>query len=96
MHISTNFNIDIPYLYEQQYKTNPTVYGRYIVEDSDWSWLILEYSQHQRLFFGMILPEQQLTYFTIEDLQSVVREYGIDVELDTTFNPKLLKEMIDD
>jgi hypothetical protein len=93
MHITTNFKIQIPYLYEQQYKNDPIVYARYIMEGSDWSWNILEYSQNQQLFYGVIMPEQEHTYFTIQDLEKVVREYDVDIELDDKFQPKLLKEL---
>jgi hypothetical protein len=93
MHITTNFKIQIPYLYEQQYKQTPTVYARYVVSNSDWQWLILEYSKHQQLFYGVIMPEQEHTYFTIQDLEKVVREYGVDIELDDKFQPRLLKEL---
>jgi tellurite resistance-related uncharacterized protein len=93
-HLPFQLKNSIPYLYEQQYKQNPTVYAKFDVEDSDWSWLVLEYSQHQRLFYGMILPEQQLTYFTLDDLAKIQYEYGVEVQQDTNFKPKQLKELL--
>lgn len=91
--IITNFNSDIPKIYDQQRSNNPKVYARYFIDDSDWEWLILEYSKLQRLFFGLILPDNKLTYFTVEELQKVELEYGVKVELDTNFKIIDLKEI---
>ena len=91
--IITNFNSDIPKIYDQQRSNNPKVYARYFIDDSDWEWLVLEYSKLQRLFFGLILPENKLTYFTVEELQKVELEYGVKVELDTNFKIIDLKEI---
>lgn len=91
--IITNFNSDIPKICDQQRSANPKVYARYFIDDSDWEWLVLEYSKLQRLFFGLILPENKLTYFTVEELQKVELEYGVKVELDTNFKIIDLKEI---
>jgi len=94
--IITNFNNAIPKIYDQQRSDNPKVYARYFIDNSDWEWLILEYSKLQRLFFGLILPENKLTYFTIEELQKVELDYGVKVELDSNFKITELKEKIDE
>ena len=91
--IITNFNSDIPKIYDQQRSANPKVYARYFIDNSDWEWLVLEYSKLQRLFFGLILPENKLAYFTVEELQKVELEYGVKVELDTNFKIIDLKEI---
>lgn len=93
MYISTNFKETIPYLYDQQSKDNPIVYARY-KSDTDWSWLVLEYSKNQQLFYGMILPEEEITYFTVQDLEKAARDYGVDVELDTDFKATVLSNMM--
>ncbi len=91
--IITNFNSDIPKIYDQQRSNNQKVYARYFIGNSDWEWLIFEYSKLQRLFFGLILPENKLTYFTVEELEKVELEYGVKVELDTNFKIIDLKEI---
>ncbi len=91
--IITNFNSDIPQIYDQQRSNNQKVYARYFIGNSDWEWLILEYSKLQRLFFGLILPENKLAYFTVEELQKVELEYGVKVELDSNFKITELKEI---
>lgn len=94
MIIITNFNDDIPKIYEQQRSSNLKIYARYFVANSDWEWLVLEYSKLQRLFFGLILPEEQLVYFTVEELQKVQFDYGVTIELDLDFKPTNLKEFL--
>lgn len=95
MIIITSFNNEIPKIYEQQRSDNLKVYARYFVINSDWEWLVLEYSKLQRLFFGLILPEEQLVYFTVEELQKVQFDYGVTIELDLDFKPTNLKEFLD-
>lgn len=94
--IITNFNNAIPKIYDQQRNINPKVYARYFIDNSDWEWLVLEYSKLQKLFFGLILPENKLAYFTVEELQKVELEYGVKVELDSNFKITDLKEKIDE
>ena len=94
--IITNFNSDIPQIYDQQRSNNQKVYARYFIGNSDWEWLILEYSKLQRLFFGLILPENKLAYFTVEELNKIEFEYGVKVELDYEFKITELKEKIDE
>ena len=94
--IITNFNSDIPKIYDQQRSNNQKVYARYFIGNSDWEWLILEYSKLQRLFFGLILPENKLAYFTVEELNKIEFEYGVKVELDYEFKITELKEKIDE
>lgn len=98
MTIITNFNSDIPKIYDQQRSdnSNPKVYARYFIDNSDWEWLVLEYSKLQRLFFGLILPENQLAYFTVEELNKIEFDYGVKVELDLYFKVKDLKELLDE
>ena len=96
MTIITNFNNNIPKIYDQQKSDNPKVYARYFIYNSDWEWLILEYSKLQKLFFGLILPENKLAYFTVEELQKVELDYGVKVELDYEFKVIDLKELEDE
>ncbi len=93
--IITNFNNDIPKIYDQQRSDNPNpkVYARYFIDNSDWQWLVLEYSKLQKLFFGLILPENKLAYFTVEELNNIELDYGVKVELDTNFIITELKEI---
>lgn len=91
--IITNFNNAIPKIYDQQRNINPKVYARYFIDNSDWEWLVLEYSKLQRLFFGLILPENKLAYFTVEELNKIEFEYGVKVELDYEFKVTELKEI---
>ena len=96
MFISTNFNTDIPKLYEQQDKKHQVAYVKYSVPGSDWTWYILEYSKSQQLFYGYLEPDNEYGYFTIDELIRVILEYNVDIEQDVTFKPQMLHELIHD
>ena len=94
MYLSTNFNTNIPKLYEQQGKDEQMAYIKYCVPNSDWVWYILEYSELQNLFYGYLEPDGEYGYFTVDELKRVVYDYDVDIELDITFKPQLLKELM--
>jgi len=93
-YISTNFNNTIPKLYEQQNKPNQIASAKYNVPLSAWSWIILEYSELQQLFYGYILPEKEYGYFTVDDLLVTAMNYEVDIILDPSFKKQLLSEII--
>lgn len=89
-HIIINFNQEIPKIYEQQRASSKSFFARYYVENSDWEWLILEYSKLQRLFFGLVKPENTFRYFTLEELNKIQMNYGVTIELENYLLPKKL------
>ena len=93
-HIIINFNQEIPKIYDQQRSVDskPKVYARYFIDNSDWEWLILEYSKLQRLFFGLVKPENNFRYFTLEELNKIQMDYGVCIELDYEFKVKELDD----
>lgn len=56
---------------------------------SGWTWYGLEYSPEERLFFGYVVGfEGELGYFSLDELE----EQGGNVERDTGFSPRPLKD----
>ena len=94
MYLSTNFNTTVPKLYEQRDINNQMAYVKYCVPNSDWIWYILEYSELQNLFYGYLEPDGEYGYFTVEELKRVIYDYDVDIELDYTFKPQPLKELL--
>ena len=92
-HIPTNFQYKIPKLYEQQDSDEMIAIAQYFVPLSDWKWIILEYSNLQKLFYGYIEPENEYRYFTSDELLQTAYDYDIEIILDTNFIPKPLKEL---
>ena len=92
-HIPVNFRNKIPKLYEQQNRDSDIVYAIYYIEGSDWRWFIFESSSLQNLFYGYSEPCDEYHYFTIEDLQKITYEYGVDIELEN-IKPTSLKELL--
>lgn len=89
-HIIINFNQEIPKIYDQQRANTFKIYAKYYIEYSDWEWLILEYSKLQRLFFGFVKPENTFRYFTLEELNKIQIDYGVNIELENYLLPKEL------
>jgi len=85
--INTNFNNKIPKLYEQQDTKKKIIYGRYFVHGSDWIWNILEYSKLQKLFFAYVEPEEEYQYVSINELENISYDYGVNINLDFAFEP---------
>ena len=93
--VPINFNNEIPKIYDQQRANTLKIYAKYYVDNSDWEWQILEYSKLQRLFFGLVKPENEFRYFTLEELQKVQQQYGVDLQMKSYLFPrKLTKELV--
>ena len=80
-YIPINFNNEIPKIYDQQRSHTFKIYAKYYVDNSDWEWLVLEYSKLQRLFYGLVMPENTYKYFTVEELNNIQMDYGVTIEL---------------
>ena len=93
-YIPINFDEELPKIYEQQRATIKKVYAKYYVNNSDWSWQILEYSKLQRLFYGLIMPENKLAYFTLEELQRVQIDYGVKILMKNYLFPRKLEVQV--
>jgi hypothetical protein len=61
--------------------------------DANWTWLVTEYDPDQRLFFGLVLGmEQELGYFSLDELEAVRGLLGLPVERDLHFVPRPLRD----
>ena|SRR5258708_5086208 len=84
---------EIPSLYSQEHTTDPTVRAKFFTPDSAWTWYVLEYSAvapdgAERLAFGLVEGhEQELGYFSLDELESVRGPLGLRIERDLWFTP---------
>ena len=61
--------------------------------DSNWTWYATEYDPEQRLFFGLVIGfEQELGYFTLDELEAARGPLGLPIERELHFEPKPLKD----
>jgi len=80
---------DIPDLYATEGETNPLCYIKLFTPDSNWTWYIIEFSKSDRnTCYGYVRGfEDELGYFTLEELESVHGPLGLAIERDLSFTP---------
>ena len=79
----------IPDLYETEGSLNPICHAKLFTPDSNWTWYIIEFSKEDRnTCYGYVRGfEDELGYFTLEELESVHGSLGLGVERDLHFKP---------
>lgn len=95
--IPKNLLKDIPDLYETQELKNPICHIKLFTPDSNWTWYITEYSKDVKdTCFGYIKGlENELGYFSLNEIESIRGAFGLKVELDLCFNPTPLLQIKD-
>src|SRR5260370_41880289 len=84
---------EVPELYTQEHVKDPLVHAKYFTPDASWTWYVLEYSAVApdgtlRLAFGLVDGhEQELGYFSLDELESVRGPLGLRIERDLWFTP---------
>ena len=80
---------DIPDLYDTDGQTNPLCYVKLFTPDSNWTWYIIEFSRTNRnTCYGYVQGlENELGYFTIEELESIHGPLGLAIERNFDFKP---------
>jgi hypothetical protein len=79
---------DVPAHYSQEHVADPVVRVKFFTPDSSWTWYCLEYSPTERLCFGLVNGhEEELGYFSVDELESVTGPMGLHVERDLWWTP---------
>ena len=61
-----------------------------------WTWYATEYDSKEGLFFGLVRGfENELGYFSLEELQSVKGPLGLGIERDLHFGEHTLAEVME-
>jgi hypothetical protein len=59
-----------------------------------WTWYATEYNPEDKTFYGYVSGfENELGYFTLEELQSVKGAFGLGIERDLYFTDKTVKDI---
>ena len=67
---------------------------KFFTPDSNWTWYASEYDPEHRVAFGYVIGfEDELGYFSIEELEEVRGPRGLPIERDEFFKPKSLEEI---
>ena len=86
---------DIPDLYNTEEQTNPLCHVKLFTPDSNWTWYIIEFSKTDRnTCYGYVQGlENELGYFTLEELESIHGPLGLPIERDLSFKPTPLLDV---
>lgn len=85
----------IPDLYETEEIPDPICHIKLFLPNTHWTWYITELSkQDHNLCFGYVIGlENELGYFTLQELESLQSSLGISVERDESFMPTPLSKI---
>jgi hypothetical protein len=70
-------------------------YVKFFTPDSNWTWYATEYDPVNKIFFGLVKGfEEELGYFSLEELESSRGPLNLAIERDLYYTPKPLKELL--
>ncbi len=86
----------IPTLYETDGQSDPICHIKLFTPDSNWTWYVIELSKTNRdiCCYGYVEGlENELGYFSLNELQSIKGALGLKVERDLLFEPTPLSKI---
>ena len=87
----------LPAPYSQEAEPEPTVYAKFFLPGTGWTWYVTEGSEQENdfLFFGFVVGlESEFGYFLLSELESVRTPLGLAVERDLTFREGKLTDVV--
>ena len=87
----------LPALYAQEKVKDPIVHIKFFTPWTRWTWFVTEGEEQEDtfMFFGHIIgQEEELGYFTLEELESINGPAGLKIERDLHFKPGPLSEVL--
>src|SRR5882724_215380 len=87
----------LPRLYSQEAESEPTVYAKFFLPGTGWTWYVTEGSEQEGefLFFGFVVGlESEFGYFLLSELESVKTGLGLGVERDLAFTEGKLTDVV--
>lgn len=78
----------LPPLYSQETNPDPLLVVKYFTPDAGWTWYAYEYDPETREFFGLVQGfEEELGYFSLDELRAIRGPMGLQVERDLWWEP---------
>jgi len=87
----------LPPLYSQEAEAEPTVYAKFFMPGTGWTWYVTEGGEQDGdfLFFGFVVGfESEFGYFLLSELESVKTPLGLHVERDISFREGKLTDVV--
>jgi Protein of unknown function (DUF2958) len=83
----------LPALYSQEQTEDPIAYAKFFTPNSNWTWYATEFDGED-VFFGLVQGlEEELGYFSLEELQTTTGPAGLPIERDLSFTPTPLSQL---
>lgn len=83
----------IPPLYAQAQSSDAIAYAKLFMPDSNWTWYITEFDGEDTCF-GLVQGfEEELGYFSLNELQCTRGSLGLAIERDLYFDPTPLSQL---
>ena len=83
----------IPPIYAQDGNENPTVHAKFFTPWSHWTWYVTEFDGEDQCFGLVSGHEDELGYFSLNELENLKGPFGLKVERDLYFKPTDLKSI---
>ena len=86
----------IPKLYSQEGSKDPMVYMKLFTPWTNWTWFITEGEEQNGdyLMFGYVIgQEREWGYVSMNELKSIKGPFGLKIERDIHFSPKLKSQV---
>jgi hypothetical protein len=86
----------LPSLYSQDGLGDDAVaHVKFFDPCGSWTWYATEYDPKEKLFFGLVDGlEKELGYFSLPELESIVRPFGLKIERDIHFTPTKISTLM--
>ena len=87
----------LPDLYASEDTIDPLCQIKLFTPDANWTWFIIELSQEDKsTCYGYVKGlENELGYFSLEEIESVRGALNLPVERDLSFEPMLLSKVME-
>lgn len=80
--------VTLPPLYATEKEADPLVRVKFFTPDSSWTWYLTEFDPEERRCFGFVVGlEQELGYFSLDELEEIRGPNGLQIERDLYFQP---------
>jgi hypothetical protein len=84
----------IPKPHSQEGNSDPVCHVKLFTPWGMWTWYVIEYNENIRMCLGLVKGfEEELGYFSLDELEEIRGPFGMKVERDLYFTPRKLSEI---
>jgi len=81
-------------IWSQETTKDPIVIAKFFVPRNNWTRYATEFDPESRMFFWMVEgQETEMGYFSLDELENYEGKFGMGIERDIYFEPKVLSKV---